>query len=75
MRLYEFIVRHFLACVSKDALGKETTVNIDINGEKVRTMDLEPEIHFIKTSFIKFWVVRLNDNNTKSVKSPKRGDL
>ena len=28
-------MRHFLACVSRDALGKETTVNIDINGEAV----------------------------------------
>eukprot|EP00095_Tigriopus_kingsejongensis_P006130 maker-scaffold98_size375582-snap-gene-2.32 protein:Tk06130 transcript:maker-scaffold98_size375582-snap-gene-2.32-mRNA-1 annotation:"dna topoisomerase 3-alpha" len=33
-RVYELIVRHFLACVSQDALGKETTVTIDINGEK-----------------------------------------
>ena len=33
-RVYEFIVRHFLACVSKDAVGAETTVNIDIAGEK-----------------------------------------
>ncbi|CAH1389834.1 unnamed protein product [Nezara viridula] len=33
-RIYEFIVRHFLACVSKDAKGHETTVKIDINGEK-----------------------------------------
>ena len=33
-RVYEFIVRHFLACVSQDAVGKETTVNIDIAGEK-----------------------------------------
>lgn len=28
------ISRHFLACVSKDALGSETVVNIDIAGEK-----------------------------------------
>ena len=34
-RVYELIVRHFLACVSQDALGKETTVTIDINGESV----------------------------------------
>ena len=33
-RVYEFVVRHFLACVSKDAVGAETTVNIDIAGEK-----------------------------------------
>ncbi len=34
-RVYELVVRHFLACVSQDAVGKETTVDIDINGEKV----------------------------------------
>ncbi|XP_064477932.1 DNA topoisomerase 3-alpha-like [Ornithodoros turicata] len=33
-RVYELVVRHFLACLSKDAEGKETTVEIDINGEK-----------------------------------------
>ena len=36
-RVYELITRHFLACVSEDAVGKETTVHIDINGEKVGT--------------------------------------
>lgn len=34
-RLYEFIVRHFLACLSKDAQGQETTVEIIIAGEEV----------------------------------------
>ncbi len=38
-RVYELIVRHFLACVSDDAVGKETTVDIDINGEKVKGRD------------------------------------
>uniref|UniRef100_H3CL93 DNA topoisomerase n=1 Tax=Tetraodon nigroviridis TaxID=99883 RepID=H3CL93_TETNG len=33
-RLYEFIVRHFLACVSQDALGQETVVDVDIAQEK-----------------------------------------
>ncbi|KAM9098574.1 DNA topoisomerase 3-alpha [Sarcophilus harrisii] len=33
-RLYEFIVRHFLACCSEDALGQETTVEIDIAQER-----------------------------------------
>ncbi|XP_023234513.1 DNA topoisomerase 3-alpha-like [Centruroides sculpturatus] len=33
-RLYEFIVRHFLASLSKDAEGQETIAEIDINGEK-----------------------------------------
>lgn len=32
--MYELVVRHFLACVSSDAVGKETTVDIDLNGEK-----------------------------------------
>ncbi|MBN3312158.1 TOP3A topoisomerase, partial [Atractosteus spatula] len=33
-RLYEFIVRHFLACCSQDAQGQETIVDIDIGQEK-----------------------------------------
>ncbi|KAL0841388.1 hypothetical protein ABMA28_015083 [Loxostege sticticalis] len=33
-RLYEFIVRSFLACCSKDAQGQETTVSIDVAGER-----------------------------------------
>ncbi|XP_020823025.1 DNA topoisomerase 3-alpha [Phascolarctos cinereus] len=33
-RLYEFIVRHFLACCSEDAQGQETTVEIDIAQER-----------------------------------------
>ena len=33
-RVYELITRHFLACCSKDAEGKETTVEVDVNGEK-----------------------------------------
>uniref|UniRef100_A0A5S6QIA1 DNA topoisomerase n=1 Tax=Trichuris muris TaxID=70415 RepID=A0A5S6QIA1_TRIMR len=32
-RVYEFIVRHFLACLSKDAEGFQTTVTIFVNGE------------------------------------------
>ncbi|XP_057856163.2 DNA topoisomerase 3-alpha isoform X2 [Cryptomeria japonica] len=33
-KLYELVVRHFLACVSQPALGAGTTVDIDIAGEK-----------------------------------------
>uniref|UniRef100_A0A6Q2Y6L8 DNA topoisomerase n=1 Tax=Esox lucius TaxID=8010 RepID=A0A6Q2Y6L8_ESOLU len=33
-RLYEFIVRHFLACVSQDAMGQETVVDLDIADER-----------------------------------------
>ncbi|MED6216586.1 DNA topoisomerase 3-alpha [Stylosanthes scabra] len=32
-KLYELVVRHFLACVSKPAVGAETIVEIDIAGE------------------------------------------
>lgn len=34
-KVYEYVVRHFLACLSKDAEGEETIVNIEINEEKV----------------------------------------
>uniref|UniRef100_A0A2P2LI17 DNA topoisomerase n=2 Tax=Rhizophora mucronata TaxID=61149 RepID=A0A2P2LI17_RHIMU len=33
-RLYELVVRHFLACVSQPAVGAETVVEIDIAGEQ-----------------------------------------
>lgn len=39
--MYEFVVRHFLACVSKNAEGHETTVEIDIAGEKFITNGLQ----------------------------------
>ncbi|KAK3211450.1 hypothetical protein Dsin_016156 [Dipteronia sinensis] len=32
-KLYELVVRHFLACVSQPAVGAETTVEIDVAGE------------------------------------------
>lgn len=35
------MVRHFLACLSKNAEGRETTVEIDIAGEKFTTNGLE----------------------------------
>ncbi|KAL3875514.1 hypothetical protein ACJMK2_033460 [Sinanodonta woodiana] len=39
-KLYEFIVRHFLACVSQDAQGFETTVHIDVAEEKFHVSGL-----------------------------------
>ncbi|KAI0032905.1 DNA topoisomerase [Vararia minispora EC-137] len=33
-RVYEFIARRFLACCSKDALGFETTVDVECGGEE-----------------------------------------
>ena len=32
--LYELVVRHFLACVSRDAKGQETKITIEIGGEE-----------------------------------------
>ncbi|XP_014209436.1 DNA topoisomerase 3-alpha [Copidosoma floridanum] len=40
-RVYEFVVRHFLACLSKNAEGYETIVEIDIAGEKFLTNGLQ----------------------------------
>lgn len=39
-KVYEYIVRHFLACVHKDALGHETTVHVDIANEKFQAKGL-----------------------------------
>lgn len=36
--VYELVTRHFLACVSRDALGHETTVEAQIGDELVRTL-------------------------------------
>ncbi|RLU22556.1 hypothetical protein DMN91_004834 [Ooceraea biroi] len=40
-RVYEFVVRHFLACLSKNAEARETTVEINIAGEKFTANGLE----------------------------------
>lgn len=40
-RVYEFVVRHFLACLSKNAEAHETTVEIDIADEKFTTNGLQ----------------------------------
>jgi DNA topoisomerase IA len=34
--VYELVVRHFLACCSKDAVGRETAVDVGIAGERFR---------------------------------------
>ncbi|XP_066595164.1 DNA topoisomerase 3-alpha [Prorops nasuta] len=40
-KVYEFIVRHFLACLSKNAEGFETIIEINISGEKFIANGLE----------------------------------
>ena len=37
--VYELVVRHFLACISKDAEGLETTIEIEINTEKASSIN------------------------------------
>uniref|UniRef100_A0A1B0EZY4 DNA topoisomerase n=1 Tax=Phlebotomus papatasi TaxID=29031 RepID=A0A1B0EZY4_PHLPP len=39
-RVYELIVRHFLACVSRDATGSETLVSVEIGGEEFNASGL-----------------------------------
>lgn len=39
-RVYELIARHFLACISKDAVGSETKVDAIIGGERFHTKGL-----------------------------------
>lgn len=39
-RVYELIARHFLACCSADAEGKETTVLLEVNSEKFKACGL-----------------------------------
>eukprot|EP00210_Caulerpa_lentillifera_P003680 g3513.t1 len=39
-KVYEFIVRRFLACCSKDAVGFETSVEVDVAGELFNTKGL-----------------------------------
>jgi len=39
-KLYELITRHFLACVSRDAIGNETNILMNMNGEEFTTSGL-----------------------------------
>jgi len=38
--VYELVCRHFLACISKDATGSETKVDVELGGEKFSTKGL-----------------------------------
>ncbi len=39
-RIYEMIARHFLASISKDAVGSETKIDVEMGGEKFTTRGL-----------------------------------
>lgn len=40
-KVYEFVVRHFLACLSSNAIGHQVIVEIDIAGEKFNANGLQ----------------------------------
>jgi len=44
-RIYDIISRHFLATLSKDAVGQETKVEVEMGGEKFHTKGLVIEEH------------------------------
>ncbi|XP_046616836.1 DNA topoisomerase 3-alpha isoform X1 [Neodiprion virginianus] len=50
-RVYEFIVRHFLASISKDAEGQETIVHIDIAQEKF----IASGLHIIAKNYLEVY--------------------
>ncbi|XP_065178079.1 DNA topoisomerase 3-alpha-like isoform X2 [Sycon ciliatum] len=58
--VYEFVVRHFLACVSKDAQGHETNVEIEIAEEKFTAKGLEIlQRHFLDVYPYERWSDRI----------------
>mmetsp|Transcript_25789 Transcript_25789/g.41706 ORF Transcript_25789/g.41706 Transcript_25789/m.41706 type:complete len:552 (+) Transcript_25789:85-1740(+) len=40
-RVYEYVVRHYLACCSQDAKGSETTVSVELGGEQFLARGLQ----------------------------------
>ncbi|XP_050312155.1 DNA topoisomerase 3-alpha [Anthonomus grandis grandis] len=67
-RVYEYIVRHFLACVHKDAQGYETTVHADIAGEKFTAKGLVIlEKNYLDVYVYEKW-------NAKEINHYERGD-
>ena len=54
-KVYEFIVRHFLACCSRDAQGFETTATIEICNERVRKSLFFYKFSILNLSY-SFWI-------------------
>nr|XP_014098832.1 DNA topoisomerase 3-alpha isoform X2 [Bactrocera oleae] len=68
-RVYELICRHFLACVSKDAVGSETIININIAGEKFTATGLcIHERNYLDIYIYEKW-------NAKQIHKYERGQL
>ncbi|CAH1132115.1 unnamed protein product [Ceutorhynchus assimilis] len=67
-RVYEYVVRHFLACVHKDAQGFETVVHADISGEKFTAKGLIIlEKNYLDVYVYEHW-------NGKEINNYERGD-
>ncbi|EGT36211.1 CBN-TOP-3 protein [Caenorhabditis brenneri] len=59
-KVYELVVRHFLACVSQDAQGEETMVNLRIGGEKFHSSGLRiRDMGYLKVYIYERWGNRL----------------
>ncbi|XP_050338371.1 DNA topoisomerase 3-alpha isoform X2 [Bactrocera neohumeralis] len=68
-RIYELICRHFLACVSKDAVGSETVVNISVAGEMFTATGLcIHERNYLDIYIYEKW-------NAKQIHKYERGQL
>lgn len=67
-RVYEYIVRHFLACVSKDAQGHETVIKVKIDEETFTTKGLIIlEKNYLEVYIYEKW-------NSKEVHNYREGD-
>ncbi|KAF1761929.1 hypothetical protein GCK72_010188 [Caenorhabditis remanei] len=59
-KVYELVVRHFLACVSQDAQGEETMVNLSIGSEKFHSSGLRiRDMGYLKVYIYEKWGNRL----------------
>ena len=70
-RLYEYIVRHFLACCSQDARGQETTVEILIEEEKFKASGLMILArNYLDVYTYESWSDKVDSETNASVKKP-----
>ena len=67
-KIYEYVVRHFLACVSQDAQGHETVVEIEIAQEKV---NFNKCFLYNSAFFILVYIFRCIDWNFDSLEKQK----
>lgn len=59
-KVYELVVRHFLACVSQDAQGEETMVNLTVGTEKFHASGLRiRDMGYLKVYVYEKWGNRL----------------